>query len=75
MNGDGTEATDPELRVVEELIDEHVRVHRNLIQIDDQTWAIHGIIAVDGEVIMAEFSTRIVAEIALERISAAEKKA
>jgi hypothetical protein len=64
----------PEFRVIEELIDEHVRVDCNLIQIDDQTWAIHGSIAVDGQVIMAEFSNQSDAELALERIVAAEAR-
>ena len=74
MNGDGAEQANPELRVIEELIDEHVRVDCNLIQIDRQTWAIHGVIAVDGEVILAEFSNRTDAELALERITAAENR-
>ena len=64
----------PEFRIIEELIDEHVRVDCNLIQIDDQTWAIHGSIAVDGQVIMAEFTNQSDAELALERIVAAEAR-
>ena len=49
---------DWEQRVIEELIDEHVRVDCTLIQIDADTWAIHGTIVVDGQVIMAEFSSQ-----------------
>jgi hypothetical protein len=74
MNDNGTERTSPELRIIEELIDERVRVDCNLIQIDEQTWAIHGTIAVDGEVIVAEFSNQSEAKLALERIAAAENR-
>ncbi len=47
-----------EERVVRTLIEEHVQVSCQLVPIDDHTWAIHGSIAVDGEVIVAEFDDR-----------------
>jgi hypothetical protein len=59
-----------EERVVRALIDEHVQVSCELVPIDDHTWAIHGSIAVDGEVIVAEFDDRDDAEIAVEEIAA-----
>jgi hypothetical protein len=62
------------LRIIEVLIDEHVRVDCNLIPIDDRTWAIHGSIAVDGNVILAEFDSKDEAEAALERIAAAQAR-
>ena len=61
-----------EQRVIEGLIDEHVRFHYDIVPIDDQTWAIHGWIAVDGEVILAEFTTPDLAWSALEELSRAE---
>jgi hypothetical protein len=58
-----------EERVVRALVDEHVHVSCELVPIDDHTWAIHGSIAVDGEVILAEFDNPEVAELALETIA------
>jgi hypothetical protein len=60
-----------ELQIIEVLIDEHARVACNLVQIG-QTWAIHGLLAVDGDEIMAEFTHKEGAEYAMRRISAAE---
>jgi hypothetical protein len=62
-----------EQRVIEGLIDEHVRFHYDIVPIDSDTWAIHGSIAVDGEVILAEFATQDHARSALEQLSRAEK--
>jgi hypothetical protein len=57
-------------RVVEALIEEHVQVSCDLVPIDEHTWAIHGSIAVDGEVILAEFGDRADAELAVAQIAA-----
>ena len=72
MNDERGEETDREQRIIEELIDEHVRFDYELVRIDDQTWAIQGTIAVDGEVILAEFTTQDEARSALEQLSQAE---
>jgi hypothetical protein len=64
-----------DLRTIEALIDEHVLVDCYLVPIDAQTWAIHGFIAVDGNVIVAEFTDRREAEAAIERLEAAEARA
>jgi hypothetical protein len=61
-----------EQRVVEVLVDEHVQVSCQLVPIDDHTWAIQGSIAVDGEVILAEFDNPEDAELALEELAASE---
>jgi hypothetical protein len=63
--------SDADRRVVAELIDEHVLVSYDVIRIDENTWAIHGSIAVDGNELVAEFETRADAEAALEQIAAA----
>ncbi len=62
------------MELIEVLIDEHVRIDCNIIPIEDGTWAIHGSIAVDGNVILAEFDSRDDAEAALERIAAAQAR-
>ena len=72
MNDERGEQTDRGQRIIEELIDEHVRFHYDLLPIDDQTWAIHGSIVVDGEVILAEFATQDDARSALAQLSRAE---
>jgi hypothetical protein len=65
---------DPDLRAVQNLIDEHLRFDCNVIPIDPHTWAIHGSIPVAGDVILAEFSNEEDAEVALELLSAAEQR-
>ena len=59
------ELSDPDQQIIETLIDEHIHVSYNVVPIDDETWAIHASIAVDGEVIVAEFHDRADAETAL----------
>ena len=59
-------------RVVQELVDEHLDAWCEVVLIADQTWAIRGSIAYEGEVILAEFDTREVAELALEWLVTAE---
>src|SRR4051794_14049424 len=43
-------------------------VDGDVVAIDDGTWAIHGVIPVDGEVILTEFGTLEEAQAVLERI-------
>jgi hypothetical protein len=40
-----------------ELVSEHVQLHQDVIEIDEQTWAIHGYIAYEGDVIAATFAS------------------
>ena len=64
----------PTVEIVQALIDQHVRVARDIVPIDNDTWAIHGLIAVDGEVIMAEFTDMREAQAAVVRLFAAESE-
>jgi hypothetical protein len=48
---------DDDADIIRELVSEHVQLHQNVIEIDEQTWAIHGHIAYDGDVIAATFSS------------------
>lgn len=75
MIDDPARRRNPDLELIEVLIDERVRVDCNVILIDEHTWAIHGTIAVDGNVILAEFDSQDEAEAALERIAAAGDEA
>jgi hypothetical protein len=59
-------------QVVQVLLDEHVHASCELVPIDEHTWAIHGSIAYEGEVILAEFDNRDDAELAAEELAASE---
>jgi hypothetical protein len=59
-------------QIVEYLIQVHARVARDVVQIAPTTWAIHGPIAVDGEVIMAAFNSRDAADFAIDQLWSAE---
>jgi hypothetical protein len=65
---------DPQLAFLEELVEEHASVAGDIIEIDAHTWAIHGSIAVDGEVIMAEYDSEEHARIVLEELAAEEER-
>ena len=62
------EQLDSWLVLLGELVDEF-RVAGDVAEIDATTWAIHGVIPVDGEVILAEFDTYDGAKVALDRIT------
>ena len=51
-----------------DLVAEHVELDEQVIEIDAQTWAIHGRIAYDGEVIAATFASERDAWSALSRL-------
>ena len=63
-----------DVRAVEDLIDEHVPFDCDVIPIDSHTWAIHGSIPVDGEVILGEFHTKEGADAALALLADAERR-
>ena len=47
----------PDLKFIEELIDENATVAGDIIEIGADRWAIHGSIPLDGDVIMAEYGS------------------
>ena len=52
-------AEDPEdqLHFLEDLVEENASIAGDVVQVGEHLWAIHGFIAVDGDVLMAEFDT------------------
>ena len=64
-----TSDRDPQLEFLEELVSEHATIAGDVVEIDTHTWAIHGSIAVDGDVIMAEFDTEEHARMVLRELS------
>ena len=75
MNNELGEQSTAHRQIVEDLIHVHARVARDVVQIAPSTWAIHGPIAVDGEVIMAEFTSRAAADLVIDQLWAAEQRA
>jgi hypothetical protein len=71
-NNELGEESNAHRQIIEYLIQVHARVARDVVQIAPSTWAIHGPIAVDGEVIMAEFSSRDAADVAIDQLWSAE---
>jgi hypothetical protein len=52
-----TARPDDHVDIVSELTAENVEIDEEVIELDSHTWAIHGRIAYDGEVIAATFET------------------
>ena len=63
---------DPQLVFLEEMVEEHATISGDVLEVDAHTWAIHGQIAVDGDVIMAEFESEEHARIVLGELAAEE---
>jgi hypothetical protein len=52
------------------LIEEHAAIECSILQVGADTWALHGVIAVDGEVLLAEFRSYDEARAALDQLRA-----
>lgn len=72
MNDQRPRCSESEFGMIQELIEERVRVECTIVEIDEHTWAIHGGIGIDSDVILAEFGNRADAEIAVEQLFASE---
>ena len=60
---------DPRLVFLRELAEENATIASDITEIAADTWAVHGAIPVDGEVIIAEFDTYDQARDALEGLA------
>lgn len=74
MNEQRGQQPDRQLLFLQALVEEHATIAGDLIEVGTHTWAIHGSIAVDGEVIMAEYDTQDQARLVLDKLSAAEHR-
>jgi hypothetical protein len=63
-----------EQSLVVELVALHVEIDDDVIEIDDDKWALHGRIAYDGEVIAATFVTESAARAALSQLAEIERR-
>jgi uncharacterized protein YbjT (DUF2867 family) len=68
----GGEEPDRQFLFLKRLVAEHATIDGDVVEVDEHTWAIHGFIAVDGEVIMAEYATQDEAKLALDKLAADE---
>jgi len=50
-------APDRQLQFLLALLDDNASIDGDVLEISEDTWAIHGQIAVEGEILMAEFGT------------------
>ncbi len=66
------EHPDRQLQFLQELVAEHATISGDIIEVGTHSWAIHGSIAVDGEVIMAEYDTPDQARRVLSKLSSAD---
>jgi hypothetical protein len=58
---------------VDEILQVDARIAGDVVEINATTWGIHGVIAVDGDVLIVEFDRREDARIVLEEIAALER--
>jgi hypothetical protein len=69
MNDTSIPSPDRQLRFIQELLDENVPIAGDITEIDAETWAIHGLIPMDGDVIVAEYHSYSEARGVLDEIS------
>ena len=69
----GRDQYDEDERMLTELVQENVQVDKDVIEINEKTWAIHGYVAYDGEVIAATFASEKEAWAGLSRLEEIER--
>jgi hypothetical protein len=68
MNSPRDRDPDRQLQFLLELLDDNASIDGDVLEISKDTWAIHGQIAVEGEILMAEFATYDQARNVLDRL-------
>jgi hypothetical protein len=66
------EQDDEKILFLQQLIEDRATIAADIVEVDSHTWAIHGVIPVGGDVIMAEFETQDEAKAVLGELSAPE---
>jgi hypothetical protein len=66
------ERDDDTMLFLQQLVEDRATIAADVVEIDPHTWAIHGVIPVGGDVIMAEFETQDEAKEVLGELSAPE---
>jgi hypothetical protein len=60
--------SDEQLQALEDLVDENASIAGDVLQVSEHLWAVHGYIAVDGDVLMGEFDSYEEATSVLKRL-------
>jgi hypothetical protein len=71
MIGTPVKQPDRQLQFLHELIEEHASIAGDIAEIGPHTFVIHGVIPVDGAVLVAEFGTYDQARSVLDQLAAA----
>lgn len=66
------EQDDDRILFLQQLVEDRATIAADIVEVEPHTWAIHGVIPVGGDVIMAEFETQDQAKKALGKLSAPE---
>ncbi len=66
------EQDDERILFLKQLIEDRATLAADVVEVDPHTWAIHGVIPVGGDVLMAEFETEDQAKKVLGKLSAPE---
>jgi len=72
VNGRRVHPTLPPEVMIDAILSQPSRIAGDILEIDAHTWAIHGFIPVDGEVILAEYDAQEAARAVLDRLGAIE---
>jgi hypothetical protein len=72
MNEPQGEQDDDRILLRRQLVEDRANIAADVFEVDPHTWAIHGVIPVGGDVIMAEFETEDEAKTVLGKLSAPE---
>ena len=72
MNDTADDQPDRQLLFLQEMAEEHATIAGDVAEIDSHTWAIHGVIPVGGDVILAEFETYDQARTVLDKLATDE---
>jgi hypothetical protein len=67
------EQDDDKLLFLQQLVEDRATIAADVVEVDAHTWAIHGVIPVGGDVIMAEFETQNQAKKVLGKLSTPEE--
>ena len=63
---------DEKILFLQQLLEDRADIAADVFEVDPHTWAVHGVIPVGGDVIMAEFETQAEAKKVLGMLSAPE---
>ena len=75
MNEASDKDPDRQLQFLRDLLEENAWIDGDVFEISNDTWAIHGVIPYDGEVLMAEFGTLDEAKHVLDQVRDATRPA